>query len=146
MAYTPEKKAETIADLALGMGIREAGKKHGVGTTTVKRWYDELAKQNEKEQKGTLGQAREQRFNNAVDKFLQATLNMLLIWAETCSDPAFIREKPSSVNELGQTILDRADRLVDSITGDGSGKNGTNGTAADGAPELPRVVQNNDTE
>ena len=112
-----KKKAAVIADLALGSGIREASRKHDVPPTTVKRWHDELQKRNETKQGGTLADARENRFDEAVEHFLHATLKMLNAWAAVCSDINFIKEKPSSVNELGQTILNRADRLVDQITG-----------------------------
>ena len=138
---SPEKKAAVVADLALGMGIREAAKKHHVNKSSVGRWAAEIDATRDREgQQGTLADVRANRFDVAVDKFLHSTLNMLQAWADVCSEPAFIRDKPSSVNELGQTILNRADRLVDAIARD-------TGTANEQrAAELPRVVQNNDTE
>jgi transposase-like protein len=54
---------------------------------------------------------------------LSESVGMVRAWARTCSDPSFIKDNPSGVNELGKTVLERADRLgalVQSSNPDGS--------------------------
>ena len=115
MAHSPEKKAEAVADYFAGMGWDEACKKHSVGKATLSRWVEEAKteqKRNSSEIIGTPQEARAKRFDQSLEKFLGATLDMLNAWAEECSDRDFIKQNPSGVHELGKTVLDRADRLV----------------------------------
>lgn len=122
MAHSPQKRAEAVADIASGMSWAKAAAKHGVGKASLKLWVDEAKSSH---LPGSLAsaspiqpvEARKEQFNEALDGFLFKTLEMLDAWAKVCSDPAFIQKDPQGVNELGRTVLERADRLVSTITG-----------------------------
>lgn len=130
MAHSPEKKAEAIADIANGMTYQAACKKHGVSRATLDLWvrttnvqFDKKTRQKSdnanvsKPVKIQAIESKHDRFNKALDQFLYSTIQMLQRWAETCSDPKFITQNPDGVNELGKTVLDRADRLVSTLGG-----------------------------
>lgn len=115
MAHSPEKRAEAVADYLGGMSWDATCAKHGVGIATLKRWVDESkteVKRKPSEIVATPQEARSKRFNDSLEKFLGATLDMLNAWAEECADRKFIQGNPTGVHELGKTVLDRADRLV----------------------------------
>jgi hypothetical protein len=119
VAHAPEVKAAVTAEIVLGVPYEEISRKHGVGKATINRWAEALKPKTERkpEQNGTpvTVEARRQQFNTALDKFLMSTIAMLQAWADTCSDPAFIRANPEGVNELGKSVLERADRLVHAV-------------------------------
>jgi hypothetical protein len=106
LAYTPEQKAAVLADLIAGMSVRDAAEKHGLPSSTIGAWRAGIVRN------GTEIQT-ENRFNSALNNFLHATVTMLEAWATECSKPDFIQKNPEGVNELGRTVLERADRFVE---------------------------------
>lgn len=115
MAHSPEKRAEAVADYMGGMTWDATCKKHDVSKRSLVEWVKD-ARSNQKgtsaEITASPAEARDRRFNDSLEKFLGATIEMLQAWAEECSDRDFIRSKPEGVHELGKTVLDRADRFV----------------------------------
>jgi len=110
MAHSPEKKAAVVADLLSGIPQREVAKKHQVDRKTVIAWGKEVHHNST-----AIAVRKEQDFDAALKSFLFSTVAMLSAWATECADPKFIRENPRGVNELGQTVLDRAERILSSI-------------------------------
>jgi transposase-like protein len=116
LAYSPEQKANAVAAFLGGDSWEKVCREFGIGKATLKRWLDETEiKRNRTEIRNCSGEARESRFNEALEGFLEATVNMLHSWAKECSDPKFIRENPSGVHELGQTVFKSAERIMSSI-------------------------------
>jgi hypothetical protein len=132
MAHSPEKKGQVRADLAAGMTVRDAAKKHRVSKSTVGDWLEELDKENKTGQKPDIEpeQARtnelapldrvalreEDRRNKMIatmDRFFEAAVDMLTVWAKEASDPAFIRKDTNAVLALGNAVLHRAERMCD---------------------------------
>jgi hypothetical protein len=113
MAHSPEKKAKAVSDVLAGGTYEDVAEKHKVAKSTLAKWVTEIGTKSEHSEKPAKStDARRERFNAALEKFLESTLVMLQAWADTCSDPDFITENPSGAHELGKTVLDRADRLV----------------------------------
>jgi len=54
-------------------------------------------------------------FEESLYGFLMETNEMARQLTRTCSDPSFIRESPSAVNELARTIFEQRDRLLSSV-------------------------------
>jgi len=133
MAHDPKTKAAACADLLAGMTIREVSTKHKVGIGTLGEWSTDLKTEQKTEQSRTKPNSgisvseasRQNQFDTLLRSFLIGTLEMLNTWVEILQDPAFVKDKPSAANELGATVLDRADRLVSLIRppgpDDGSG-------------------------
>lgn len=126
MSHDPSVKAKAVADVAGGMRYEVAAEKHGVARKTLQRWVREVQEMSRKcpeKAKGiNPGEARRQKFNEALETFLHSTIVMLNAWAQTCSDPSFIVNNPEGVNELGRTVLDRADRMVSTLKPIGNDK------------------------
>lgn len=115
MAHSPEKRAEAVADYMDGMGWDMTCAKHKISRGILSKWVDDFKterKLNCSEIVGSPQEARDKRFNDSLEKFLGATIEMLQVWAEECSNRDFIQRKPEGVHELGKTVLDRADRFV----------------------------------
>lgn len=141
MAHSIEKRAEALADLFGGMGYDEVAAKHKVARSTIQKWERDqqavVAKSAEKSVKrktrktkteiGTesvnrpilnLREQRQERFTRALESFLESALKMVQVWAETASDPEFVRSHTADAHELGKTVLERADKLVSLIGND----------------------------
>jgi len=87
--YPPEKKAKVVFDLLQGMGIREAAEKHGVAKSTVGDWALEIRGQ----ENMTPPEYRRSRYEQALEGFAVAALEMLKCQAELLSNPDYIRSK-----------------------------------------------------
>lgn len=128
MAHDPEIAAKAVNDVLRGDTYDVVASRYGVGKGTIKRWMDKAQQtptrrpaheQKVPEALATCrdaamreSQNRHIQFQDALEGFLLATVKMLNAWAKECSDPEFIRAKPGDVNELGKTVLQRADVLV----------------------------------
>ncbi len=130
MAHTPGHKAAAVAAYFNGDGWDKVCADFGVSRSCLKKWIDKAKaelkengaqgqppkgtelKENSGNSSQTPTESRTKRFNEALETFLFSTIRMCQAWAEACSDPAFIQNNPSGVNVLGQTVLDRADRLA----------------------------------
>ena len=143
MAHDPRVKARAVADLLTGVSISKVAAKYGISKSTAKAWADEACGQNRTESNGNtrsiIERAREQTFDQSLEVFLRASINMLITWARECSDPRFIRENPSGVHTLGQTVLDRAERIMSDLQSEAQ----TDGAESDG---IPRLVPGHDPE
>jgi transposase-like protein len=134
MAHTPKKKAEVIADvLVKGLTYDEAETKHGVPKGTISKWVTaSKTKQETKPKRNsetidgrrqvTPAQRQKAEFDQRLVKLLGSSLDMLESWASECQDPDFIKRNPEGVNELGRTVLERCDRILELVRniGDGS--------------------------
>jgi hypothetical protein len=141
MAHDPKVKARVVADLLTGVSISKVATKYGISKSTAKAWADEACGQNRTESnansRSIIERAREETFDQSLEVFLRASINMLITWARECSDPRFIRENPSGVQALGETVLDRAERIMSDLQSEAQ----TDGAESDG---LPRLVPGND--
>lgn len=61
------------------------------------------------------GPPNKQAFEESLYGFVLEANEMGRSIARTCSDPKFIRKKPSAVNELARTVFEQRDRLVSFI-------------------------------
>jgi hypothetical protein len=121
MAHNPKLKAAAVADLLTGLSANKVAVKYKIGKATVIQWSKELKEaQNQpgkptKTDRSVSEEIRQRRFDEALERFLTSTIGMLQVWATECSDPRFIRENPTGVNALGQSVLDRAERIMANI-------------------------------
>lgn len=115
MAHSPEKRAEAVADYFSGMTWEATCDKHGVSKDSLVRWVN-AAKTDQKATTAEIQPARrdaqQEQFNDLLTKFLVGSLEMLVTWTEVCKDKGFVKLDPKGANELGSTVLERADRLV----------------------------------
>jgi len=116
MAHTPETRAKAISEVASGDTYDAVSTKHGISKRTLINWVQEARTAPELHQIAP-NDARQLRFTKALDEFLFSTIKMVHAWAEKCSDPHFIQHDPQGVNELGKTVLERADRMVSILEG-----------------------------
>jgi hypothetical protein len=108
-----------VAAIIAGEEWHTVAKREGVSIGSISRWMDEAKSQGlevlpREERPVNLATIEERRaeFNNALETFLLSSLKMLQAWTDVCTDPDFIRKNSHEAHELGQTILDRADKLV----------------------------------
>ena len=115
MAHSPQKRAKAVSDYLGGMGWDATCAKHKISKGILSKWVEDYKteqKLNSSEIAASPQQARADKFNSALERFLGATVEMLNVWAEECADREFIRKDPQGVHELGKTVLERADRFV----------------------------------
>jgi hypothetical protein len=135
MAHSPQTKAKVIADIVKGVSLSEAERKHGVPKATISRWVEAEKTERKTEPKRNKGQFSEIRtqtpaerqraaFDQKLIALLGASLEMLEAWALECKNPEFIKKNPEGVNELGRTVLDRCDRILELVRSNHSGKPG----------------------
>lgn len=120
MAFSPKQKAAAIADLAKGLTYEEVTNKHGVSKACLCKWVKAAKSKQEvgtPTKSITPAQRKENEFDTRLKKLLLASLDMVTTWAEQCSDPAFIKSNPEGVSELGKTVLERCDRIVNLVRG-----------------------------
>jgi len=121
MAHDPKLKAAAVADLMTGLSANRVATKYGIAKATVIQWSKDLRDAGNrlveptKTDRSIPEEIRQRRFDEALERFLTATVGMLQAWATECSDPRFIRENPTGVNALGQSVLDRAERIMANI-------------------------------
>lgn len=133
MAYSPKQKASALKDVIDGMSLREVAQKHKVPIATLSRWLtgkkieskrNSVPKNGEENgtkteqfeiRKATPEQLRRAEFDRKLINLLGSSLDMLEAWAKQCQDPDFIRKDPEGVNELGRTVLERCDRIVELV-------------------------------
>ena len=132
MAHSPEKKGKVRADLLAGMTVRDAAKKHHVSASTVGDWLKELDAAKKSGQKPDMGtgqnrtnelsqvdrialreEDRRNRMILVMDRFFEAAVDMMTVWAKEASDPAFIRKDTNAVLALGNAVLNRAERMCE---------------------------------
>lgn len=79
-------KAKTIIDLSNGLSIGDAARRNNVPKGTVQDWHEELKRN------GTASglEAKQNNFQEALERFGLATMRMLEAQAELLSDPAYI--------------------------------------------------------
>lgn len=123
MAHTPETKAKAVAMLRTGASYGDITKVTGLREGTISRWAHELKTEGngrlarEKSEGSKIDipisqEARQQRFDIALNKLLFTGLDMLQSWAELSGDKQFARENPTGAKDLGSTVLDRLDRIM----------------------------------
>lgn len=122
MAFSSEIKARVIARLLSGANKSAIALEFGVSKGTIDVWEAELeggiAPQKIITQFDLARAARQEKFLQLVDEFVEATLRMNIEQAKVASDPEYIKKQnPSSLADLGQSITDRCVRILDASNG-----------------------------
>jgi hypothetical protein len=50
-----------------------------------------------------------------MDRFFEAAVNMLCVWAKEAADPELIRKDTNAVLALGNAVLNRAERMLERV-------------------------------
>jgi hypothetical protein len=136
MAHNAKNKATVIHAVTVGgMSYEDAQAKYKVPKATISRWVNNAETEQKVEQKrnrqnpngtrlATPAQKQKAEFDQKLVKLLGSSLDMLEAWAGQCQDPEFIRKNPEGVNELGRTVLERCDRILELVRNIGSGPTG----------------------
>lgn len=93
---------------ARGGAVVDRGGKSAAELRDVRRASPAATKSNRTEP----APAYAKTFDQLLEEFLMATIAMDAAIARTCAEPDFIRANPHGVNELGQSLRERADKLV----------------------------------
>lgn len=93
MAIDPKKKAQVVLDLAGGMSIRDAAKRHKVATGTVSKWSKEMQDESGVMLAEAKIEAKATAFERAVEKFGVATMDMLKAQADLLADPSYLSKQ-----------------------------------------------------
>lgn len=107
MAHSPEKKAKAVADLVLGMSQPEVAKKHRIPVRTVGEWSQEIANNRQ-----TNAPARRDAFESAFYTLIESMTQAFIVFAKTCNDETFVREKPEGAARLAERTTDFIDRVM----------------------------------
>ena len=127
MAHDSKQKATVVHAVTVGgMSYEEAQEKYKVTKATISRWVNRLETERIMEQKrnrqnpngtrlATPADKQKAEFDQKLVKLLGSSLDMLESWATQCQNPDFIQRNPEGVNELGRTVLERCDRILELV-------------------------------
>jgi hypothetical protein len=115
MATPARVKAAVARDLAKGMTVRAAAKKHGVSVGTASALNRLEHAEPAQEGRSVSEVARKRDFDALLDEFLAEAVAGLIVWAKLIQDVGFVKRKPMAAHELGKTVFDRAERILSAV-------------------------------
>lgn len=126
MAHSPEKKAEAVAAIINGDSWKSVQDRFGVSKGTLSNWIaqakTELKLNSPESSEITLSgsENKRKRFDDALINLAFSSIEFLQSWAEICRDKDWVQGNAADAKGLGETVLDRIDRLMAVIGPSGS--------------------------